>query len=215
VGPTRREVAAVENGPPEGGDDLMERFRRGDEEAFRALFDRHLGILERSVGERFPGWLTRRIDVSDVIQETRLVAFARREAFEDRGPDAFRNWVLGIAARKLQEAVRLHGKAACRAVRREVARGERLDTGLMPAGDPSPSQAAVTLETAARVRAALERLPEDHRQVLRLVREEGLPLARAGERMGRSADAVRKLLGRALVRLKEAFDGLEGDGRGS
>jgi RNA polymerase sigma-70 factor (ECF subfamily) len=204
----------VDPDPFDPASDLLERFRSGDEEAFRALFDRHVALLERSVGERFPGWLNRRLAVSDVIQETRLVAFARRADFEDRGPDAFRNWVLGIAAMKLREAVRRHGKVARRAAWHEVTRGHGIDVGAAPAGGPSPSQAAASLETVVRVREALERLPEDYREAIRLVREEGVPLAEAAERMGRSPEAVRKLLGRALCRLKEVFDELGGSGRG-
>jgi DNA-directed RNA polymerase specialized sigma24 family protein len=45
-----------------------------------------------------------------------------------------------------------------------------------------------------------------------LVHQEGLTLVEAGERMGRSADAVRKLYGRALACLVDRVGGDESAG---
>ena len=45
---------------------------------------------------------------------------------------------------------------------------------------------------------AMERLSEDHREVIMLVRIEGLPAAEVAKRMNRSENAIHLLLGRAL-----------------
>ena len=50
---------------------------------------------------------------------------------------------------------------------------------------------------------ALERLPADYREVFVLRNLEHLPFERVAQRMGRSAGAVRKLWGRALVELTD------------
>ena len=68
-------------------------------------------------------------------------------------------------------------------------------------------------ESAAELRSVIESLPEDHATVLRLVYLDGLTLVQAGERMGRSADAVRKTYGRALARLAEKLHGHRGTSR--
>jgi RNA polymerase sigma-70 factor (ECF subfamily) len=203
----------VPQGAPERESDLMRRFRNGDEEAFRILFERNAGILRQRIERWLPARLRRRLAVSDVLQETRIVAFSRRSDFEVRGEDAFRNWLLGIAEMKMREALRTHAGAAKRAIHREVTRGRRLDTAHFLGRGPSPSQVAISAETERVARRAMERLSDDHREVLRLTREEGLSLRQAADRMGRSPEAVRKLCGRAICRFKAIFDELGGSTR--
>jgi RNA polymerase sigma factor (sigma-70 family) len=151
--------------------------------------------------------------VSDVLQETRIVAFSRREAFEIRGENAFRNWLLGIVEMKMREALQSHVGAAKRAVHHEVTRGQRLDTAHFRGRDPSPSEVSIAVETEEVARRAMQKLPDDYREVLRLMREEGLTLQETAERMGRSPEAVRKLCGRAICKFKEIFDALGGSTR--
>ena len=189
--------------------ELLQRFRNGDEAAFRQLFAKHLEALERRLARRIPLRLQRRFDVSDVIQETRLVAFARRSDFEHRGPEAFARWIGGIGDNKLAQAIRRHGRTAKRAAYREVTRGRRVDTEAVSAGGPTASQVAVSHEVEERVRRALVSLGPDDQQVIRLTREAGLSLDEVAEQMGRSREAARKLLQRALSRFAAAYDALE------
>ncbi len=188
--------------------DLIHRFRRGDEGALRELLDGHSGILQAHVERYLPSYLQRRVAVSDIIQETRIVAFQRCGDFEDRGEGAFSNWVLGIARRKIHQAVERHLGAAKRAAGKEVSRAGRADTGQFASGDPSPSQVAMGMELADLALEALRLLPRDHREVLRLAREEQLPLREVADRIGRSYEATRRFYSRALRRLAEVLDGL-------
>ena len=55
---------------------------------------------------------------------------------------------------------------------------------------------------------ALEQLPPDYREVLRLCREEDASLREVGERMGRSREAAKKLHGRAMVQFIKNFESL-------
>jgi RNA polymerase sigma factor (sigma-70 family) len=68
-------------------------------------------------------------------------------------------------------------------------------------------------EFRAAARAALERLPEAHREVLQLIQEEHLTVDEAAARMGRTREAVRKLYSRALARFAELINPGEGHGR--
>jgi DNA-directed RNA polymerase specialized sigma24 family protein len=70
-------------------------------------------------------------------------------------------------------------------------------------GQPSPSEEAVSAEEEDVLRAAVASLPDDYATVVRLVHIEGLTLVDAGLRMGRSADATRKLYGRAMASMAE------------
>ena len=72
---------------------------------------------------------------------------------------------------------------------------------------PTPSVAAVSAEQAQRLRAAIDRLPDDYRRVLALRYSDGLAFDEVGRRLGRSADAARMLWARAVERLKHELDG--------
>ena len=51
--------------------------------------------------------------------------------------------------------------------------------------------------------AALGRIPEDYRRVVVWHQYDRLTFEEIGERLGRSAEAIRKLWSRALIRLTE------------
>jgi RNA polymerase sigma-70 factor (ECF subfamily) len=191
--------------------DLMRGIRRGDETAFRALFERHEASLAKLVRRIVSDGMLRKVSVADILQETRMHAYGGREGYDPaKGSPAA--WLVGIARHRALEAARRHGGAEMRRFQREVTRGNRKDTADFAHPGPSPSEAAVSLETAERVRAAMDALPDDYREVLRLARLEGLSLREVAERMGRSREAVKKLYGRALCRCRQVFLKLgEGD----
>ena len=189
---------------------LARSFREGDEEALRLLFQRHAGALQARANRWLGARVRRRLSAADLLQEAWLVAFQRRQDFQDRGAGSLRAWLLGIVDLKAREALRRHD-AAKRATDREVTRTERASTGAFPGNGPSPSAVAIAAERIARVRRAMHGLSEDYREVLQLGLEQGLPLREVAVRMNRSRDAVKKLYWRALCRLKEVCSGLEGE----
>jgi RNA polymerase sigma-70 factor (ECF subfamily) len=191
---------------------LLERIRAGEEEAYELLFRRHGDVL-RGYAERWlPGAVRRRVSVSDVVQEAQIVAYKRLAEFEDRGEGSLRNWLLRIVELKVREAVRRHLKTAKRSAENEVTRGQRADTGQYEENGRSPSSLAAGSELREQIEAALAELPEDHRRILRLTREEHLTLAEAAARMGRTREAAKKLHGRAMVRFGEALTAIRGGG---
>jgi RNA polymerase sigma-70 factor (ECF subfamily) len=188
-------------------EELVRRVRAGDESAARLLFERHLPELRAKARARLPAALRAKVGESDVVQDAWLAAFAALGKFEDRGDGSFGRWLRGIVEHKVREEAHRHLDAAKRDARRD-ARLLTDEARSIPSPDqPSPSEAAMAGESAAELRRAIESLPEDHATVLRLVYLDGLTLVEAGERMGRSADAVRKTYGRALTRLAEKVRG--------
>src|SRR5262249_37593856 len=95
--------------------------------------------------------------------------------------------------------------------KREVAREVSLDDGpssaewaeQLVAGTPPPCSEALREERARTVHQALGRLPEDYRQILLWRYQDELRLEETARRLGRSANAARKLWARALERLQE------------
>lgn len=70
----------------------------------------------------------------------------------------------------------------------------------------SPSARAVHREQAVLLADALERLPDDYREVFMLRHVEQVPVAEIAARMGRTPNAVRKLWTRAMVALRQALE---------
>lgn len=184
--------------------DLLRRAKAGDQAALGELFDRHAGDVAALVRRRLPPALLRKISISDIVQETRIAAFGKCEAFEDRGDGAFRAWLAGIAEMEVRRTIRHYAATAKRAAGREVTREVRGETAGFAARGPSPSEVAIAGELHATALRALETLPEDYREVLRLTQFEGRTLREAAELMGRSREAVKKLYGRAMVRFTAA-----------
>jgi RNA polymerase sigma-70 factor (ECF subfamily) len=180
--------------------ELVRRARGGSAPALRALFERHESALKGFLDRRLPAGLRRKVAPEDILQEAWLVANARLAEFEDRGEGAFRAWLMRIAEFKLREAVRAYLGTRKRADVREVSRGGRPDTSAFLGDSPSPSEVAQGNEMRDAAAKAMATLPDDYREVLRLVQVEGLTLKLAAERMGRSHEAVKKLYGRALAR---------------
>ena len=180
-------------------EDLVRRVRAGDEAAARLLFERHLPALRAKARARLPAALRGKVAASDVVQDAWLAAFLDVGKFEDRGDASFEKWLHKILRHKLLDEIRRHAGVEKRDARRE----QRLatDAPVADTGQASPSAEVVSMERSAALSAAIDELPSDQATAVRCIHQEGLTLTETGERMGRSADAVRKLYGRALVRL--------------
>lgn len=191
----------------ESGDQiLIQAFRGGDESALKALFVRHEPRLRGILGQRLPVSMRRKLSVDDILQETWLTAYTRIFDFEAAHDGSFKAWIEQIAVFKLREQIRRYRNTAKRGAADEVTRGARPDTVLFAGSGPSPSEAAIGEELRLKAVRALRELPDDYRTVIELVQVEQLTLRDAGERMGRSREAMKKLYGRALAKLAVALD---------
>jgi RNA polymerase sigma-70 factor (ECF subfamily) len=202
-------VTQVGQASPDG--DPIRRIQEGDEAAARALFERYVPALRAQVRRSMPPAMRRKVAESDVIQEAYLAAFLSLGNFEDRGEEAFRRWLAGILQHKIHDEVRRFFGTEKRDARREQSVAEPSLPATPTGEDPSPSMQAMAAEERAAMWNAVDLLPADYARILQLVHRDGLTLTAAGERMGRSADAARKLYGRAVARLT---DGLLGGGSG-
>jgi len=192
------------------GATLLQRFREGDESAFAELYDRYGPMLSRRIERDLPERLRRKVAISDVLQESLLTAYDKRDDLRAASEVEFRSWLLGIIDHKVLEAIRHHEATQKRSTKREVTRGLRQETAAFSAGQASPSQAAVGAELHSIAQHAMRRLPPDYREVLRLAQQEHLTLAQAAQEMGRSHEATKKLYGRALTRFRDEFTKLGG-----
>ena len=190
---------------------LLARARTGDGDARGRLLQAHrpyLTLLARlQIGRRLAG----KADPADVVQETFLEAHRDFDAFRGTSAAELLAWLRQVLARNLANLVRRYLGTRARDPRLEVDLAADLDrssqalANALAAPQSTPSERAANAEQAARLAAALARLPDDYRDVLLLRYVEGLPFAAVAARMGRSVDSVEKLWVRALEKLRLAL----------
>jgi RNA polymerase sigma-70 factor (ECF subfamily) len=185
---------------------LLERARRGDRQAFERLFAQYRSYLCRVVELRIDHRLRLRLDPSDVVQDAQLEAFRRLADYLERRPMPFRLWLHKTVSERLARLRRDHVEAARRSVMREVGLSDEsslsLFQGLLTKGS-TPSRLVSRDELARRVRQALAELSESDQEVLLMRTFDGLSFEEVGYLLGIEAAAARKRYGRALVRLQQ------------
>jgi RNA polymerase sigma-70 factor (ECF subfamily) len=172
------------------------------------LYRNYLRLLARvEIGRRLQG----KLDASDLVQETFLEAHRNFLHFRGTSEPQFVSWLRQILAAKVANLLRHYLGTQGRDVRLEQGLAADLDNSSRWLGEElvaalsSPSQQADRREQAVLLANALERLPQDYREVLVLRHLEGLSFPEVARRMGRTLDSVQKLWLRGLARLRQVF----------
>lgn len=178
---------------------LMLRVRDGDDDAFARLIERHrdrvLAVVYRYTRDRG--------EAEDLAQDVFLNIHCTRASYR---PEAkFTTWLYRIATNRGINAMR------ARAVRKHVdapapttQAGEAVPLEEMP--DPKPANARRDLEQrelADRVREAVDALPETQKTAVLLNKYEGCSYEEIAQVLDLSIPAVKSLLSRARMRIKE------------
>ena len=144
---------------PRSDEDWMLRYTEGDQAALQVLFQRHAKRMHAFFARAFTDAST----CEDLLQTTFLKLHHARERYIAGAP--FTPWLFGIAFRVRVDELR-------KRYRQSVDHGVELDA--LPA---EQRQSAESNETIARVRRAVEALPEAQRLVIQLHRFDGLSFA--------------------------------------
>jgi RNA polymerase sigma-70 factor (ECF subfamily) len=183
----------------------LEHARQGDTAALGALLDSfrpYVRYLVRALGCRR---IQARVDESDLLQDALLAAHRGFGQFRGHTVAELTAWLRQIVRRTVGHSLRDHLESEARALGCEQA-ADGLADQAADSGS-SPSAQAIRHEEAARLAAALARLPEDMQQVLIGRHLDDLPYAALAQQLGRSEAAVRVLYTRALRRLREECAG--------
>jgi len=164
--------------------------------------------LQRMLALRLDPRLRSRVDPEDVLQEAFAEVVGRFDDYRAARPMPFFVWVRFLTAQRLAKVHRRHLGAARRDAGREVGRragpaasSESLALA-MGAEGPSPSTAVARLELYDRVRAAIDGLAAEDREVVALRFFERLSNEETAAVLGLSASGVSKRLASALLRLR-------------
>jgi len=173
---------------------LVERFRRGDDSAFEAIVEQHEAEVA-ALANRLLGWPA---DVDDVVQEVFIAAFLGLKKF--RGASSLRTWLFTITVNKCRSH-RFRRLRRLRAVAIEEA-------AALEGRDRSGEKVALDQETLARVRRAVQVLPQKCREIVVLRYLQGLEISEIRGLLGITDNALQVRLNRARKRLKEQLGDL-------
>jgi RNA polymerase sigma-70 factor (ECF subfamily) len=188
--------------------ELMERILQRDASAFEALFERYGEAIRRHLAR------TVRDDVAaqDLLQEVFLRVWTRAGQWSGRGP--FKAWLYRIATNLALNHLR--------SVRRQ--REQPLDVfnewsddedaspapaWMIDSSSLGPEAALERSERRARARQLVEKLPQEKREVLRLVHEMEMSMQDAADELGIPEGTVKSRLYYAKRRLAHQWQDLD------
>jgi RNA polymerase sigma-70 factor (ECF subfamily) len=184
-------------------EELLDRFRRGQREAFGQLVRRYerelFGYLRRYLGDSNLA--------DDVFQNTFLQLYTKIGQYEPGRP--VRPWLYTIATHQAIDALRRNGRHQALSLdqqREELREGEVQSLmALLESRVPGPLDLAQGEERRQQVRASVDRLPDFLRQVVILAYYQGLKYREIAEIVGIPVGTVKSRLHAALVKLHEAW----------
>lgn len=191
---------------------LVALAQDGDESALSQLCkvygSRVLWIVRLRMGRE----LRSKLESMDVVQDVLLSALKDLGNFTYRTEGDFLRWLSGIVENRLRGHLqRLHAN------KRDIRKEARLD-GYRPTLEDSfvealdavdtrtPSAIISKREELYKLSRAIDALKPEYRQVIVLTKIDGLTYKEIGDRLGKSSEAVRKLVSRALEELIDIFE---------
>ena len=177
---------------------LLDLARAGDGRALDRLFTRYITPLRRFAHGRLPWSARDLLDTNDLVQETLLQTFKRIEDFQPQREGALLAYLRQAIVNKVRDEIRKRA--------RRPASETLTDDGPNPPVAPaaSPLDAAIGREAAERYEAALQRLKPEEREAIIARVELGMSFEEVAVALDKpSADAARKAVSRAMVRLAE------------
>ena len=179
--------------------ELIQRAKNGDRDAYDELFANAAERLQLFIRIRLGQGLRQKEQSLDLLQETYLAAHQAFDRFEDRGDGGFVRWLCRIAENRIRDRADYHG-AARRLPPAELERVSQVLDGLRTR-TLGPATKAERADQRERLAAAMAQSPRDEREVLLLRFFQDLSVDAIADQMGTSPSSVRRLLGRATLRL--------------
>ena len=184
---------------PPGGptDELVHDAIAGRPEAVEALYGRVTPRVLAYVRMRMGQSLRSRMDSRDILQATLLKSFERLSEFRGTTAPSLVAWLARIADREILDRADFHQRARRSPVRETPLSGQ----DVLEARVTSVLSRMIRDERIERLEAAMEGLSDPHREIILLRKFQDLPFREIAARLGKSEDACRMLLARALAAL--------------
>jgi RNA polymerase sigma-70 factor, ECF subfamily len=194
---------------------LLKDAQQGDRQAIDKLLAQHREPLRQRISRRLDPALAARLDASDVVQEVMIEASRRLKDYLQNPSMPFELWLSYIADDHMIDAHRRHRQAKRRSLDREQAThparpADRSSVELIAQiidPEKTPASAALWHELQARVDAAIDKLEEPDREVIRMKHVQQLSNQEIARTLGLTEAAASMRYIRALRRLKASLTG--------
>ena len=191
---------------------LVAMAQDGDESALNQLCKvygtRVLWIVRLRMGKE----LRSQLESMDLVQDAFVSALKDLGSFTYKNEGDFLRWMSRIAENRLRGHLhRLHANK--RDIRKEVRLNNRIRinedsfvASLEAVDTTTPSAIMSKKEEFDKLARAIEELTPQYREVIVLTKIEGLSYKEIADKLGKSSEAVRKLVSRALEALISIFE---------
>lgn len=193
---------------------LIVLAKDGDESALEQLCRLYSERVRWIVRLRMGGELRSKLESMDLAQDVFISALRDLGNFTYKNEGDFLRWLSKIAENRLRDNLdKLH--ADKRDIRKEVrlksyepTTGDSFVGTVEPIDLTTPSVIMSKREDLARLAKALDALKPEYRKVIVLTKIDGLSYKEIADRLGKSGDAVRMLVSRAIAALSGAFESI-------
>ncbi len=193
---------------------LIVLAKDGDESALEQLCRVYSERVRWIVRLRMGGELRSKLESMDLVQDVFISALRDLGNFTYKNEGDFLRWLSKIAENRLRDNLdKLH--ADKRDIRKEVRFDSHRPTTensfvgtVGPIDLKTPSVIMSKREDLAKLAKALDALKPEYRKVIVLTKIDGLSYKEIADRLGKSGDAVRMLVSRAIAALSGAFESI-------
>lgn len=172
--------------------ELMARAQDGDRDAYRSLLTQIEPYI-RSIAVRYLGSSS---DLEDAVQDVLMTVHSIRQTYDPNRP--FGPWLVAIAHRRVIDQLRRQTRRRSR----EIELSTEHETFAAPLAK-LPSERSVDLALVG----AIDKLPPDQRDAIRMMKLEEMSLKEASRASGRSISALKVATHRAIRNLRKLLKG--------
>ncbi|MCA9188755.1 MAG: sigma-70 family RNA polymerase sigma factor [Pirellulaceae bacterium] len=190
---------------------LIAKSKAGDVQALEQLLFRYHANLDQYVRSRY-GERDGMFSADDIVQETMVTVFRCVGQLQGESVEQFWGWLRSLADSRMRDAVRYSGRdkrgGKLKRINERAVEDGSTATGMIqrvPIDGDTPSAMVAGDEAADALRLAIASLPEEQRVAVKLRYLQGATPEEAAAQLQRTPSAVRSLLRRARVTLREAM----------
>lgn len=194
------------------GKDQIQDGRTISELELQTLLMERVDRLQEYIARRIPADIRRVVGPEDVLQEVWVAVFRGIGSFQADGADGFDRWLTTVTQRKLLDVIR-DARRLKRGGGRQFDHNVQRRTSSyldlfarISSGNRTPSSEDAACEAAHAVQIALCSLPEDYRAAITLRHLHGRAPAAIAKAMSKTQPAVRGLLYRGLLMMRERME---------
>lgn len=191
---------------------LVLMAKEGDEAALNKLFAVYGERIRRILRLRMGGELRSKVESMDLVQDVFISALKDLGNFTYQNEGDFLRWMSRIAENRIRDNIdQLHANK--RDIRKEIplsSNRPNMQDSFVATNEPvnatTPSVIIAKIEHWDKLEKAIDRLKPEYREVIILTKIDELSYKEAGARLGKTPDAIRMLLSRAIAELSRDFE---------